>query len=278
MSWPRRLYPVLLWLTWLCGCSRPSVVAAPTPTPLPTPEPAPSGERPLRLLFVGNSLTYANDLPSLVQQVAVAAGHPAPTVKMVAAGGYSLEDHWADGAARAALDKGGWDVVVLQQGPSALPESRRNLVEWTGRFDEAIRHVGGRTALYMVWPEGYRPAALRDVALSYATAAASVDGLLLPVGEAWRAAWQRDACLPLYGPDNFHPSLAGSWLAALVIYAQVYGASVADARLPVPASALGLTPDQLALLIEAATDGVETASLSLEQRASLDYTIPRCPR
>ena len=54
--------------------------------------------------------------------------------------------------------------------------------------------------------------------------------------------------------------------------------SAAKHLLPVPASALGLTPDQLALLIEAATDGVETASLSLEQRASLDYTIPRCPR
>ena len=278
MSWRRRLYPVLLWLTWLCGCSRPAVEATPTPTPLPTPGPTPSGERPLRLLFIGNSLTYANDLPSLVQRVAVAAGHPAPTVKMVAVGGYSLEDHWADGAARAALNEGGWDVVILQQGPSALPESRRNLVDWTGRFDQAIRQSGGRTALYMVWPEGYRPAALRDVALSYASAAASVGALLLPVGEAWRIAWQRDACSPLYGADNFHPSLAGSWLAALVIYAQVYGKPVSDVTLPVTASALGLTPDQLALLVEAAAAGVQTAGLSLDQRASLDYTIPRCAR
>lgn len=278
MPWRRRLYPLLLWLTWLCGCSRPSVVTTPTPTPPAAPEPTASGERPLRLLFIGNSLTYANDLPTLVQQVAVAAGHPVPMVKMVAVGGYSLEDHWADGAARAALDQGGWDVVVLQQGPSALPESRRNLVDWTRRFDEAIRQIGGRTALYMVWPEGYRPAALRDVALSYASAAASVDGLLLPVGEGWRIAWQRDACLPLYGPDQFHPSLAGSWLAALIIYGEVYGEPVAEVRLPVTASALRLTPDQLTVLVEAATDGVQTARLSLEQRASLDYTIPRCPR
>ncbi|MCW5849387.1 MAG: SGNH/GDSL hydrolase family protein [Anaerolineae bacterium] len=278
MPWRRRLYPLLLWLTWLCGCSRPSVVTTPTPTPPVAPEPTASGEPPLRLLFIGNSLTYANDLPTLVQQVAVAAGHPVPMVKMVAVGGYSLEDHWADGAARAALDQGGWDVVVLQQGPSALPESRRNLVTWTQQFDPAIRQIGGRTALYMVWPEGYRPAALRDVALSYASAAASVDGLLLPVGEGWRIAWQRDACLPLYGPDQFHPSLAGSWLAALIIYGEVYGEPVAEVRLPVTASALRLTPDQLTVLVEAATDGVQTARLSLEQRASLDYTIPRCPR
>lgn len=270
-----RLCPLFLWLTWLCGCARPAVVEPPAPTAAPTA--APTSERPLRLLFIGNSLTYANDLPGLVRQIAVAAGHPAPEVKMVAVGGYSLEDHWQAGTARGALNQR-WDVVVLQQGPSALPESRRNLVEWTGRFDEAIRRGGGRTALYMVWPEGYRPAALRDVALSYAAAAASVDGRLLPVGEAWRAAWQQDPCLPLYGPDNFHPSPAGSWLAALVIYAGVYGAPVEATSLPVSARALGLTADQLTTLVAAASAGAETGGLSLEQRAALDYTIPRCPR
>ena len=56
-------------------------------------------------------------------------------------------------------------------------------------------------------------------------AAEAVDGLLLPAGEAWVEAWKEDPSLSLYGPDNFHPSEMGSYLAALVIYAGLYGTS-----------------------------------------------------
>src|SRR4030095_8145198 len=46
-------------------------------------------------------------------------------------------------------------------------------------------------------------------------------GGLFPGGEAWRAAWRREASLVLYGPDGFHPTVTGTYLAALVICAQV---------------------------------------------------------
>ena len=101
---------------------------------------------------------------------------------------------------------GGWRWVVLQQGPSALPESRVNLREWTRRFDAVIRQAGGVTALYMVWPESSRRNAFPDVSASYRLAAQDVDGILLPAGDAWLAAWRLDPSLPLYGSDGFHPS------------------------------------------------------------------------
>ena len=41
--------------------------------------------------------------------------------------------------------------------------------------------------------------------------------LVLPVGEAWRSAWRIDPNIALYGPDGFHPSLMGTYLAALVV-------------------------------------------------------------
>ena len=46
------------------------------------------------------------------------------------------------------------------------------------------------------------------------------------VSEAWQIAWRRDARLPLYGPDGFHPSPAGTYLAALVMYQQISGRQV----------------------------------------------------
>ena len=59
-------------------------------------------------------------------------------------------------------------------------------------------------------------------------------GLLLPAGDAWRAAWAADARLPLYGPDGFHPSPMGTYLAALVIYENF---RLTAAGAPVPAGA-----------------------------------------
>ena len=107
------------------------------------PEPAgpDDGELPpnaLRVLFIGNSLTYANDLPAVVAAMARATDQDRPPgFSVLAAPDFSLEDHWRDGRAAAAIRKG-WDVVVLQQGTSAQDEGR-SLAEWATRFAAAIR-------------------------------------------------------------------------------------------------------------------------------------------
>ena len=110
---------------------------------------------------------------------------------------------------------------MLQQGPSSLPESQANLREYTRRFAEEIRKSGGVPALYMVWPESSRPKAFDAVSQSYAAAANDVNGILFPAGEAWRAAWRRDPKLKLYA-DDLHPTAAGSYLVALVMYERLY--------------------------------------------------------
>jgi len=192
----------------------------------------------LRVLFVGNSLTAANDLPALVHALAAVSAGPAIETGAVTPGGYALEDHWANGEARRALDSGDWDVVVLQQGPSSLPDSRANLVEWSKRWADDARAHGVRPALLTVWPEQYRASyALPDVIRSYRAAALESGALLLPAGAAWRLAQQKTPKLRLYGPDGFHPSPLGSYLAAIVVYAGLTGhvpaglpAALGDAR------------------------------------------------
>jgi hypothetical protein len=57
---------------------------------------------------------------------------------------------------------------------------------------------------------------------SYELAAADVNGLLFPVAAAWVRAWELDPLLELYDPDGLHPSLAGSYLAALVMYIRLF--------------------------------------------------------
>jgi hypothetical protein len=191
-----------------------------------------SGEPSLRVLFVGNSLIATNDLPAEVEAIAAEAGQRPVESRMVAPGGVSLEEHWRSTGARDALDEGRWDAVVLQQGPSSLPENRAHLRSWARRWADEARARGVRPALLGVWPESERSSAFGATIASYADAADAARSTLLPVGAAWQAAWRRDPELPLYGPDGFHPSELGTVLAALVVYAGLTGAATQD--LPVP--------------------------------------------
>jgi hypothetical protein len=198
------------------------------------PDPGPDGD--LRVLFIGNSLTEANDLPGMVSRIADGAGTLAITVEAVDFGGASLEDHWNQGEALAAIDRGGWDAVVLQQGPSALPESRVLLLDYAHRFADRIRAAGARPALYMVWPPLDRAGDWDAVTESYTAAARAVDGLLFPAGEALREALRRKPTLDLLQTDRFHPTATGTYLAGLVIYAGLTERSVTGlGRLTAPA-------------------------------------------
>jgi hypothetical protein len=202
------------------------------------------------MLCIGNSLTTTNNLPAMIETLARESGGPPVVTRTIAEGGFSLEDHWNRGIAQRVIAEGGWSVVVLQQGPSALPESQANLREYVQRFDTVIRNAGARPALYMVWPESEREAVFDDVVASYTRAAQAVNGLLYLVGEAWRIAWRRDSRLPLYGADGFHPSPTGTYLAALVMYQQISGRSVVG--LPTPISSVD--PAAVRVLQEAAAE------------------------
>lgn len=219
-----------------------------------TPEKPDSATR-LRVLFVGNSLTYTNDLPAVVEAFAKATRQIRFAYKTIAFPDFSLEDHWNREDARNAIAKEAWDYVVLQQGPSASREGRAVLLEYTRRFAHEIRRAGGRPALYMVWPSATRRQDFKGVSESYRAAAEDVDGLVFPVGEAWLGGWRVDPSISLYSGDGFHPSTAGTYLAGLVIFEQLFNRSPlglpsrlqlgSGVRIEIPA-------DQAALLQQAA--------------------------
>ena len=219
---------------------------------------------PLRLLFIGNSLTAANNLPGIVEWLGRARGDATVETTAVTSSNFSLEDHWNQGEARAAIAKGQWSAVVLQQGPSALPESRVLLRDYSKRFAVEAQKVGARPALYMVWPSQARARDFDDVSKSYALAARDVAGLLLPAGDAWREAWRRDPALALYGSDGFHPSGLGSYLAALAIWRALSHESVVG--LPGPP---GVSAGTLRQLQESADRAVAVSASTPKEFAAL---------
>ena len=177
----------------------------------------------LRVLFVGNSLTAANNLPARVQAIARSVGEIDLEVASYTPGGYALEDHWADGTARKLVAVGNWDVVVFQQGPSSLPSSGANLREWSATWARDVRAHGARPALLTVWPEQARGYALGNVIQNYRAAAVASKSGLFPAGLAWSRCLSAAPRIRLYGPDGFHPAPMGSYLAALVVYSGLVG-------------------------------------------------------
>jgi hypothetical protein len=205
------------------------------------------------ILFVGNSLTYVNDLPDMVRRVADAAGGGL-RVEMAAGPNLALIDH-TNGATDALGKISGshWDAVVLQQGPTPAGICRDTLVIAAMRLAPAIRGAGGRPALFLPWTRRSYTGPIDEIAESATTAARAVGGVVIPAGVAWRKALQADPTLPLYGGDGYHPAPAGTLLSALTTYDRLVGhdvSTIAPELLQPIAS--GLTVAQLHTLTAAA--------------------------
>ena len=212
--------------------------------------------KPTRILFIGNSLTYTTDIPKRLETLANAMGRPTHA-ESAAFPSYSLEDHWRDGRAMAAIEKGGWDIVVLQQGSSLL--ARDELIDYAKRFSGPIRRIGAKPALYMVWPLQDRKSEFAGVIESYRAAASAVDGILLPVGEAWLRAFSKQPKARLYS-DQIHPSSIGSDLAVLTIYLSIFPAGpqeFTEEYMQKIAKVLEMPREQVDLFFDVATRAID---------------------
>jgi hypothetical protein len=130
--------------------------------------------QPIRVLFIGNSLTYFNNLPKMLEVIAASqkAG-PHIATEAVLKGGERLQGHWEAGNAVAAIRKGGWDYVVLQESstlghrvtqgtPTNFDDASAYLAH-ARRFDEEIRKVGAQTVLYATWASQTQPELQRNL-------------------------------------------------------------------------------------------------------------------
>jgi hypothetical protein len=214
-------------------------------------EPAPGS---LRVLFIGNSLTYTNDLPQTVADLAASAGVSPCYCAMVAYPNYALVDHLQQGTAVRELATRGYDFVVMQQGPSSQPDSRILLLEGVTGFEPLVEQSGATIAMYSVWPSIGRQGDFPEALNSYRIAADSMHGILMPASAAWLAAWDIDPTLALYSSDGLHPSPMGTYLAALVIFQRLYGRSPIGVQSParIGGRTYNWSPNLLLLLQQAA--------------------------
>lgn len=196
----------------------------------------------LRVLWVGNSFTYFNDLPDMVRQIAATQGMKLSCTRCVK-GGERLSGHLKNPALRRALAGGGWDYVVLQEqstAPAMPSEQVVREVYPAARTLDSLVHAASPDAqviFYMTW--GHKNGCLSPVEgyplidtyegmqmrlmTSYLEMTWANGARCAPVGMAWRQVRRERPDYVLYRPDCFHPSALGSYLAANVLFTTICG-------------------------------------------------------
>jgi hypothetical protein len=130
-----------------------------------------------RILFIGNSHTYVNDVPGILQSLADSAGGERIAVASIALPNYALIDHWMDGVAAREIAKGGWGWVVMQQGWTPGGIYRDTLRLAAKNFGVEISKIGATGAMYQTWPPTSRPQDFEPSILSYELAATDINGV-----------------------------------------------------------------------------------------------------
>jgi len=193
---------------------------------------------PERVLFVGNSYYYYNNslhnhVSDLVNASDAALGARLQ-FKSSTIGGAALNHH-----NMAHLTEPGRIGVtqafqwVVMQGGSAEPlsQSRREIFRQTAMTHaEIVKARGGQVALYMThaYVKPHRLASPQNITATesmYVEVGNEIGALVIPVGLAFKEAYQRFPNLKLHLPDGTHPSLLGTYLAACTTYATLYGRS-----------------------------------------------------
>ncbi|AUB39975.1 Lysophospholipase L1 or related esterase [Nostoc flagelliforme CCNUN1] len=177
----------------------------------------------IRVLFIGNSYTYVNDLPWLTQQLAESAKETRTLeTEMVVVGGATLKSHWKGGKALKLLKAKRWDYVVLQE-QSTLPITNpKEMYKYASLFDAEIKRVNSQTVFYLTWAKQNQPETQQILTDSYMTIAKELKAKVAPVGIAWQKVQKANPKLNLYSPDESHPSPIGSYIAACVFYTIFY--------------------------------------------------------
>lgn len=199
-----------------------------------------------RVLFIGNSFTYTYDVPALVKGLATGAGFPL-LYTMHAPPGISVGDtdqgtsaHMFNPLVFDLIRRGKWDFVVLQDNQGRFVYGKKKFPSAAvSKVIEGHFKIRDSVAAYnpcakMLWfagwafKDGYPGIAatgkelIDNINENYTYLKDTAGGILSPIGIAWTRAMTLLPAVNLWGPDDAHQSLAGSYLTASVLFTAIF--------------------------------------------------------
>lgn len=191
----------------------------------------------MKVLFIGNSFTFFNDLPKMLSTL---SGGTIETDEVLRGGAYLK--WFADPAhelgvrvREKAQEK--WDAVILQDQSFNPAKDKDDCVKQT----KILASLFPETPVFMYQTWAYRDGSekLANTGLSYDemkeklydaynAAAEAVGGKRVPVGFGFAEVKKTAPDVNVYVDDDYHPSPAGTYLAACLFYMALTGNSCDD--------------------------------------------------
>jgi hypothetical protein len=196
-----------------------------------------------KILFIGNSFTYYNSLHTLVKGFLSAANMPVYTYEY-AQPGISVGDtiqgnqnHMNNPLVYTLIRNTDWDFVLLQdrqsrfiQDSGVFPQESL-VIEGHLRIRDSLHYYhpcakmlwfagwGLKNGQAPQWPTGI--SMIDHIAVNYRVLNDTAKDVIAPIGLAWKSTILNNPEIELWDPDWEHPSLAGSFLTAAVVYGVV---------------------------------------------------------
>lgn len=170
----------------------------------------------MKVLFLGNSHTFFNDMPELFAQFVEKTTGEKPEVVMLAYPGRDLDWHRKEYfAMRFNLMYGGYDYCIIQQAAHPYPPIESTLE--TGAYIIDLCHrCGVKPVVYMTWAEKRFPENQQKMIDTCEKLSGENNALLAPIGRVWQAVQQTRPDIELYHTDGEHAGPYGDFLIAAV--------------------------------------------------------------
>jgi hypothetical protein len=175
------------------------------------------------VLFIGNSLTYFNEMPWMTEEVAKSLGKPLRAI-FAGASGRNLRQQWEDPKVLQMMRDSHADFVVLQPQSAEVMRDFDSVRRYARLLATEARKSGAKPVFFMTWAvEGMSQ---QEITKRSILLARELRAPIAPVGLAWEHLQKRG--INLFW-DDVHPNVAGSYLEACIFYAMVNGESPAGA-------------------------------------------------
>lgn len=181
----------------------------------------------MKVLFLGNSHTFFNDMPELFARFVEKTTGEKPEAVMLAYSGRDLDWHRKEYfALRFNLMYGGYDYCIIQQAAHPYPPIEKTLETGADIIDLCHR-CGVKPVVYMTWAEKRFPENQQKMIDTCEKLAGEHDALLAPIGRIWQAVQQEREDIELYHTDGEHAGPYGDFLIAAV-FCKLLAGSVSE--------------------------------------------------
>lgn len=194
----------------------------------------------LNILFIGNSYTFMHSMPQMI--INIAASDPKNAIELnvqsITIAGARLKEHWKDGTAAEVLKHRQWDFVILQDQSNWTTEQggARNNYIYASKLKKIAHDINPKSIItfFKTWPkkkgsEWYSNPSMKNHTISYkymrnainhkhSSIVKKLGVQIVPISDYWLYIHDNNLTVDLYEPDGSHPSIAGSYLNALIFY------------------------------------------------------------